>query len=101
MLELWQYVPQGVDQREVRRAVAVRDAASDQHSGVLERLDELARDPRLADSGVPDERHEAAAALRLRDVECESKRPDLVVSPDERRVECARDPRCIRLDTQE
>ena len=77
-----------VGEREVRDALAVRRAAADQHAGLrLDGVDELAREPRLADPGRADDRRERAGASGDRRVECAPELVELTCAPDERRAD--------------
>ena len=75
-------------QRRERGALAVRQAAPDQHGRLgLEQRDELAHEPALADARVADERDELRAAFPADAVEGRSQRGELMVAADERRRE--------------
>ena len=78
--------------RQPRGALAVGDAAADEHRRlVADAHDELARQARLADPGLADDRHQPAAALGAGLVVGSPQRCQLPLAPDERRVERAGD----------
>ena len=81
----------------VRDPLAVRQAAPDDDpSSASDASEELAGEPRLADPGSADQRAELRQSLRNRAVECAIEVGQLARAPDERRVDTAREGRCVR-----
>ena len=88
--------------REIRGALAVRDAASDEHTCFLaQRFDQLPRQACLADPGLTDDGHHAAVLVGA-GVRVYAPQPlELPLAADERRVEAAGVRRRIRKDLVE
>ncbi len=90
--------PERLPDRRERRSFAVGRAAGDDDARLaVEPGDELSRQPRLADAGVADDRHEATAARGG----CEvggAQALELLLLADERRVVATRDRRRGRID---
>ena len=73
--------------RPERDAVAVRQAAPAEREGTTRcGLEELRREPRLADPGIAGQRDESAASRRGRLVQRARKRRELLAAADERRA---------------
>jgi hypothetical protein len=81
---------QDLRERPERDALAVREAAADEHQGVVgERGGELAAQARLADPRRAEDREQLGAALADRALVCLSELGELDLAPDERRVEAS------------
>ena len=79
-----------VAERPVRDPLAVRDASAFEHPRIAcDGGDELARQPRLADSGPTEDREEGCGAFLHRGVEGIAAVGQLALSADERRLEVA------------
>ena len=79
-------VAHDVCERQVGDAFAVRGAAADDDPRLVgERVEQLPREPRLADPGRADDRGERGGAARDRVVEGRAERRELVAAPDEGR----------------
>ena len=78
--------------REIRGAGAVRHTTADEDARLaLGRLDELAREPRLADSRFAEDGDDAATIVLARALECGPKPAQLPLTAHERRIETALD----------
>ncbi len=78
-------------ERPVGDALAVREAAPDEHRRALERGDELAREPALAHAGLAVERDEVGAAVADGALVRVAEQLELALAADERRPVAALD----------
>ena len=77
-------------ERQVRRALAVGDAAAGQHRRVLlDERDQLVGEARLADAGLADDGHDLRRRLALRLLEDGEQPLKLVLAADELRLQIA------------
>ena len=91
-------VPQG----PVRDPLSVREAAADEHRRLVANLgQELSRQPGLADPRGAENRDEAGRLIAYRLLERGAQLRKLVLSPDHRRVESARDRGRARDDAEQ
>ena len=77
-------------QGPVGDALAVREAATDEHRCALEPVDELAREPALADAGLAVDREQVGAAVAHRAVEGVAEQLELGFAADQRRADARR-----------
>ena len=88
---------QDLAERPVRHAAAVRQAAAAAHDRLrrfrAQALGELARDGRLANAGVADDRDEVRLVLPHGVAVCRGKQVELAFAPDEDLAEAADTPR--------
>ena len=79
---------QDLGERPERDAFAVRETPAVEHGGPgLERRDHLGRQPRLSRAGGPENREQVAGPVAPGVLEGFDREPQLVLSPDERRIE--------------
>ena len=95
-------VAHDIREGEIRDAVAVRNAASDNDARVLlERPQRLPRETRLADARWPDDGGEAARRLAHRDVECIAQVREFAAATDEGRRDRAGEGRHVRTQAEQ